>query len=237
MAISTSAERIEQEMREQFTRAFHSKRLIYRAIDETSDSDLHLMTQTLYDPVSQGLADPGLYQPHSESHAKSSMKGAIANGALIAVLVCVPFHPEDEKFLASPSQKAFGKEGTAVKKVQSRADPIGTMMLYKSPKHSTSHVRTARLGAVGIQEEHRGKGYGKEAIRWLVNWGFRWAGLHRIELGVISYNTSAIRLYESVGFKLEGRKRECVFMAGRWFDLLEFGMLEGEWKPEDENQG
>ncbi|KAM7197424.1 Acyl-CoA N-acyltransferase [Naviculisporaceae sp. PSN 640] len=220
---------IEQQMRHTFTHAFHSRRLIYRAIDTTSDADLHLVSQSLYDPVSQGFADPGLYQPHSASYAKSSIGSAIANGALIAVLICLPCDTSSAVFTSSP-QGPLVLPGTCVKNAQERGTPIGTMMLYKSPRHSTSHVRTARLGGVGIQEEYRRKGYGEEAIRWMVNWGFRWAGLHRIELGVISYNTSAMGLYDKVGFKKEGVKRECVFMDGKWFDMVEFGMLEGEWE-------
>lgn len=135
------------------------------------------------------------------------------------------------QLLLRPSgEPAYNYPGRLVKTAQASAIPIGTMMLYKSPRHSTSHVRTARLGGVGIQEEHRRKGYGEEAIRWLVNWGFKWAGLHRIELGTISYNGAAIRLYEKVGFKKEGVKRECVFMDGKWFDMVEYGLLEGEWE-------
>ena len=44
------------------------------------------------------------------------------------------------------------------------------------------------------------------------------------------WNTGAIKLYERLGFKHEGRGREALWHEGRWWDGLEMGMLEGEWR-------
>lgn len=46
-----------------------------------------------------------------------------------------------------------------------------------------------------------GKGYGTEAVRLLVTYGFERLRLREIVLGVFDFNVRAIRSYEKVGFK------------------------------------
>jgi RimJ/RimL family protein N-acetyltransferase len=51
-------------------------------------------------------------------------------------------------------------------------------------------------------------------------------GLHRVELGVIADNHRAIRLYEKVGFRREGVKRENYLGEdGRYHDEIIMGIL------------
>ena len=59
---------------------------------------------------------------------------------------------------------------------------------------------------MGIQicREEQGKGYGSEAIKWVLEWGFLAAGLHRVTIGCFSFNEGARRLYERLGFVVEG---------------------------------
>ena len=38
----------------------------------------------------------------------------------------------------------------------------------------------------------------------------------------------AIRVYEKVGFKVEKTNRQAMSKFGRYFDLVEMGLLEGE---------
>lgn len=54
--------------------------------------------------------------------------------------------------------------------------------------------------------------------------------MHKVEIGTASYNERAAHLYQRLGFKLEGRIREVAFMDRKWYDVLEFGMLEREWE-------
>lgn len=39
-----------------------------------------------------------------------------------------------------------------------------------------------------------------------------------------------MHLYEKVGFKLEGRYRHRVYMNRKYYDLVEYGLLEHEWE-------
>lgn len=89
--------------------------------------------------------------------------------------------------------------------------------------------RSAELGVQIGKLACQGKGFGSEAIKLLLAYGFETLGLHRIELRVHENNPRAIRCYERLGFKREGEKREARWWAGRWWSVLEYAVLEGEW--------
>jgi RimJ/RimL family protein N-acetyltransferase len=104
-------------------------------------------------------------------------------------------------------------------------EPIGYMKLGPtSPPH-----RNSMMG-IQICQEEQGKGYGSEAIKWALDWGFQTAGLHRVSIGCFAYNEGAQRLYERVGFVVEGRTREVAWKNGGWHDIIEMGLLEDEWR-------
>ena len=80
----------------------------------------------------------------------------------------------------------------------------------------------------------RGKGYGKETMKLLLDYGFNNMGLHRIQLNVLEYNISAIGLYEKSGFKKEGVFREFVLRDNKRYDLLLYGLLKSEWNDRND---
>lgn len=86
---------------------------------------------------------------------------------------------------------------------------------------------------IGIgSKEQRGRGYGKEALNLLLRYGFEDMNLHRIQLNVLEFNISAIKIYEGAGFKMEGTFREFVLRNDKRYDLLLYGLLKSEWKSE-----
>lgn len=50
-------------------------------------------------------------------------------------------------------------------------------------------------------------------------------GLHRLELTVMAHNTRAIRLYERMGFTVEGRRSECLLVDGTFVDELTMAVI------------
>lgn len=84
--------------------------------------------------------------------------------------------------------------------------------------------------SINLRPAHLGQGYGTEAVRLVVDHAFRSVPLHRIGLGVYAYNDRALRCYEAVGFREEGRRREVVFADGAWHDLVVMGLLRSEWE-------
>jgi RimJ/RimL family protein N-acetyltransferase len=90
-------------------------------------------------------------------------------------------------------------------------------------------ARNAELGiALGAGE--RGQGYGTDAVRALVEFGFERRNLHRIFLEVLASNAPAVAAYRAAGFVEEGRMREQVWVRGSYADQLVMGLLRAEWR-------
>jgi len=87
-------------------------------------------------------------------------------------------------------------------------------------------------GFVGIglgERSYWGKGYGTDAMQILLRYGFMELNLRRITLNVFEYNPRAIRVYEKVGFRHEGRVRQAMKRGGQRWDVLYMGILRAEW--------
>lgn len=101
---------------------------------------------------------------------------------------------------------------------------LGEVVLMDlDPQHRSAGFRIA-LAA----ERLAGRGYGREAARRLLAWGFDHLGLHRVGLEVFAFNARAIHVYETLGFRHEGRLREVLWQDGAWHDALVMGLLAGE---------
>ena len=103
---------------------------------------------------------------------------------------------------------------------------IGTIGLHNVDWIS----RNAELGIVIWKKEYWGRGYGTDAMKLLLYYGFTFLNLHRIWLRVYSFNKRAIRAYEKIGFKMEGTLREHVFKNGRYLDIHIMGILKYEFE-------
>lgn len=83
---------------------------------------------------------------------------------------------------------------------------------------------------IGLGErEYWGKGYGTDAMRLILRYGFVELNLQRISLNVLENNPRAIRSYEKAGFVPEGRMRQMVDREGRRWDVHQMGILKDEW--------
>lgn len=69
-----------------------------------------------------------------------------------------------------------------------------------------------------LDKPHNGKGYMTEAVRLLVDFGFKELKLHRIEAGVMPHNLGSLRVLEKSGFHKEGIARKNVEINGKWED-------------------
>ncbi|NLJ05917.1 MAG: GNAT family N-acetyltransferase [Exilispira sp.] len=66
----------------------------------------------------------------------------------------------------------------------------------------------AYVGIIIGDKSYWNKGYGTDALKTLVSFGFNYLNLHNISLMVYSFNKKAIHCYEKVGFKIVGNRRE-----------------------------
>ncbi len=129
-----------------------------------------------------------------------------------------------EMFRSWSANDKYSSVGFCVE-AEERKELLGHVGLWMdSPRN-----RAATMGVV-IGDEHTGSGYGPEALRLLMRYGFAEMGLHRIELGVFAYNSRAIEVYRNLGFVEEGRRRESVLHDGVFHDDVIMAVLETEWR-------
>jgi RimJ/RimL family protein N-acetyltransferase len=95
--------------------------------------------------------------------------------------------------------------------------------------------RKAQFSIFIYDKKHRGKGYGKEATKLLLDFAFNRLNLHKVHLQTSRNFESAVKLYESLGFKLEGVLREDFFEGGIYSDKLIYSILVTEYKKNNDS--
>lgn len=91
--------------------------------------------------------------------------------------------------------------------------------------------RSAEFGIFVGDKNYWGKGYGTDATRTLLKYGFEQLGLNRIELEVYDFNPRAIRAYEKAGFRRDGIKRQALYRNDAFHDVYLMGILHEDWSP------
>lgn len=74
-----------------------------------------------------------------------------------------------------------------------------------------------------------GKGYGSEATRLIVAYGFQNLKLHRLSLEVYDFNPRAQHVYEKVGFVREGLLRDVLLWDGVYHSAIVMSILEDDY--------
>ncbi len=93
----------------------------------------------------------------------------------------------------------------------------------------TQHSRS-EIGYSISDEADRGKGYMKEALAPILDFGFKKLDLHRIEAFIGPNNTPSLNLVKALGFTQEGHLREHYFKDGKMEDSIVFSLLKHEYK-------
>ncbi|HEU4672213.1 MAG TPA: GNAT family protein [Candidatus Limnocylindrales bacterium] len=104
--------------------------------------------------------------------------------------------------------------------------PIGTVGLFELDPTNGS----AGLGIMVGAADDRGRGYGSDMLRALLDFGFASLRLERIWLDVYDFNPRARRVYERVGFVHEGTLRHAIWREGRFVDVHRMAILADEWR-------
>jgi diamine N-acetyltransferase len=90
--------------------------------------------------------------------------------------------------------------------------------------------RTAEMGIFIGDAADRGKGYGTEATRLMLDYAFTALGLHSVMLTSYAFNLAGQRAYEKAGFRTFGRRHECHWMGGRLWDEIYMDCLASEFE-------
>ncbi len=85
--------------------------------------------------------------------------------------------------------------------------------------------RKAEYGIFIGEDSAIGKGFGSEAAKLAIQYGFETMKLHKIMLRVFSHNLSAIKSYENAGFMKEAYLKDEVCINGTFRDLILMGII------------
>ena len=105
-----------------------------------------------------------------------------------------------------------------------KSKPIGSIGLH----NINSKDHNATFGISIGDKKYWSKGYGTEAAKLIIRYGFEQLNLHRISSSAWSFNERSIKMHLKAGFKEEGRRREAVYKNGAYHDEVMFGLLRLE---------
>lgn len=94
----------------------------------------------------------------------------------------------------------------------------------EQPRHS--HI--GDLNMVATRADSIRQGVGRALTEALIDLAENWLNLRRLSLIVFSDNKHAIRLYQSLGFEIEGTMPRFGYGNGAWMDAIMMGRLRGE---------
>lgn len=99
-------------------------------------------------------------------------------------------------------------------------EPIGASGLFPQ---DDIFSKNAELG-YWLSEQHWGKGYATDAIRWMVDYGFKTFPINRIFARPFGTNIASQRVLEKSGFTLEATFIGTIFKNGKYFDELVYAI-------------
>lgn len=94
---------------------------------------------------------------------------------------------------------------------------VGEIVLFTEKSIRLRHVVSFGLA---VDENFTGRGIGRKLIIFCQEYAFQWLAAKRLELQVFVSNQVAIKLYESMGFEIEGRKRRAALKSGEYQDVF-----------------
>lgn len=100
--------------------------------------------------------------------------------------------------------------------------PVGLIDLFDfEPKH-----RRAAVGIIVKSKNHRGNGYGGQALELLCKYCFTHLGFHQLYANVGIDNVPSQHLFEKAGFVKSGHKKDWNFVNGKFKDELLYQLIQ-----------
>ncbi|MDA3802745.1 MAG: GNAT family protein [Patescibacteria group bacterium] len=104
--------------------------------------------------------------------------------------------------------------------------PVGFMGLSNISKVN----KNCDLFIIIGEDDYRGRGVGKIAMDWLIDYGFNTLKLHKINLGVFVDNIPAVKLYKKLGFKIEGKMIDEVKHKNKYYNFYSMALFKKDNK-------
>lgn len=152
-------------------------------------------------------------------------------------------------WLHDPDVNVFLETGhipTDLKQLENFIDSINPNEIFlalvtKNTKKHIGNIRihsfntkhgTAEYGIMLGDKENWGKGYAKEATISLIDHCFKKLNIRKITLGVVEDNTSALKMYEKIGFGIEGILKKHAFYDGKYMNIVRMAIFQKDWLDE-----
>lgn len=103
--------------------------------------------------------------------------------------------------------------------------PIGDAGLHGFDQRHRSAFLFITIG----EAAYRGKGYGTEATRLVLDYAFTALGFHSVKLEVAEFNLAGINAYRRAGFREVGRWRQSWLLGDRLWDTICMDCLATEF--------
>jgi len=104
--------------------------------------------------------------------------------------------------------------------------PVGTTTL-----HNVNHCHgTAEWGIMIGEAVARGKGYGTETARLMLDYAFTALGLSNVMLAVLEVNVAGRRAYEKAGFREIGSRRQAHAVGRHRCDVIYMDCVSSEFE-------
>jgi len=94
--------------------------------------------------------------------------------------------------------------------------------------------RNAEFAILLGDKEYWSRGFGEEAAKLIIEYGFSRLNLHRIYCGTFEENEGMKKLTKKLQMKEEGLRRDAIFKNGVYQNILEYGVLKNEYLKENE---
>ncbi|MGS0765135.1 GNAT family N-acetyltransferase [Syntrophomonas curvata] len=121
-----------------------------------------------------------------------------------------------------------------------QSDQLNQRFAIDTPEHGL--IGMANLVAINWKDRNafhglfigdeflRGQGYGSDTVMAVMRYSFEELGLERLDTTVIEYNQASLGMYTGkCGWKQEGRKRNCYYRQGRYWDQIIIGINRDEY--------
>ena len=166
-----------------------------------------------------------------------------ADADLRSQLMLRPARPDDAEALAVMMSGAGFRHGTAqlpfvssdrVRRRLETDDSNDTRIVAMLDANMVGSATLTRLAGrrahvgqigMGVADGWTGRRIGTALMEALVDVADNWLGLRRLELEVLADNGPALALYGRFGFGPEGVRRDAVFRAGTYADVLAMARL------------
>ena len=152
---------------------------------------------------------------------------ALAGDAAVADTTLNIIHPYPPgaaaQWIAAQDAVFEGKSGAVFAVVVQGPGPlVGAISVGIDPAHLHGEI------GYWIGRPFWGHGYATAALRLLVAHCFSRLGLHRVYAHHMARNPASGRVMEKAGMRCEGTLREHVLKAGRYEDVVVYGLLRSE---------